>query len=237
MLLLGLDTSTLTLSLALVERSPEGADRLLGARREPPPALQGHLLPGLVGELLEEAGVRLSDLGGVVIGLGPGSFIGLRIGLAMAKGLCYAAQLPLVGASSLAAMAREAYLQHGEERESRLYVPCLDARKGELYCGAYRFQAGEALQRDELLLTPGALIEHLAKEGEYALFGEGRGRYPELEQLPISRCGVATPDALHLLATARVIPPYSKEALSSMEPRYLRPDDAEWKTTPKRKNI
>ncbi len=134
MLLFGLDTATLTLSAALVLRE-QGVDRLLARADVPPPAPHSDLLPGLIAKLLAGAGAGVSDLSAFVIGLGPGSFTGLRIGLATAKGLCYAARVPLLGASSLTAMALAAA---PDAAEGELLVPCLDARKGEIYCALFR---------------------------------------------------------------------------------------------------
>ena len=103
---LALDTSTLTLSLALVEREGEGV-RVLEHVVVGPPKKQSEALPGIVGELLARHGVALKSLEGMAIGLGPGSFTGLRIGLSCLKGLAYAAGLKVAGASSLAAVALE----------------------------------------------------------------------------------------------------------------------------------
>ncbi|HET9452613.1 MAG TPA: tRNA (adenosine(37)-N6)-threonylcarbamoyltransferase complex dimerization subunit type 1 TsaB, partial [Aggregicoccus sp.] len=130
-MLLALDTSTLTLSLALVERTPEGTLRPLEHVVVGPPHKQSELLPGVIGELLSRHGVRLQSLEGLVVGLGPGSFTGLRIGLSSLKALAYAAGLKLVGASSLAALALE-----GPEGVP-LYCLAV-ARKDDLYLGVYR---------------------------------------------------------------------------------------------------
>jgi tRNA threonylcarbamoyladenosine biosynthesis protein TsaB len=141
MLLFGLDTATLTLSAALVQRE-RGVDRLLARADVPPPTHHSDLLPALIAQLLAEAGAGLGDLAAFVIGLGPGSFTGLRIGLATAKGLCYAARVPLLGASSLTAMALAAA---PDADEGELLVPCLDARKSEVYCGLFR-RCGDSVE-------------------------------------------------------------------------------------------
>ncbi|HLM44702.1 MAG TPA: tRNA (adenosine(37)-N6)-threonylcarbamoyltransferase complex dimerization subunit type 1 TsaB, partial [Myxococcaceae bacterium] len=93
---LTLDTSTLTLSLALAEREGEGV-RVLEHVVVGPPKKQSEVLPGIVGELLARQGVALKSLEGLALGLGPGSFTGLRIGLSCLKGLAYAAGLKVAG--------------------------------------------------------------------------------------------------------------------------------------------
>jgi len=224
MLLLGLDTATLTLSAALVERG-EGGDRLLERVVEPPPTPHSSLLPGVLTGMLERANAKVADLGAVVIGLGPGSFTGLRIGLATAKGLCYAAGIPLVGASSLASMALAAA---AEVSDGSLLVPCLDARKGEVYCGFYRVQAGGVVaEGPEAHLDPSELLERLSTRPEARVFGIGREAYPVLQTLP---CGVVvqTPDAFGLVRLVQDVPAFSKQVLFGLEPHYVRPSDSEW---------
>src|SRR5262249_6970325 len=103
-MIVALDSSTLTLSLAL-GRAGEPAP--VASERHGPPAKVSDLLPGALLGLLARAGLTLDDVRGFVVGLGPGSFTGLRIGLATVKGLAYARRLPVSGASSLAALALE----------------------------------------------------------------------------------------------------------------------------------
>ena len=95
---LALDTSTLTLALALLHRGPPV--RVIEQVLHGPPRKQSEMLPGVIAELLERHGVELQALEAIVVGLGPGSFTGLRIGLATAKALAYAARIPVAGASS-----------------------------------------------------------------------------------------------------------------------------------------
>src|ERR1700722_9751742 len=102
-----LDTSTLTLSLALVERDRAGQIDILDQRTYEPPEKQSELLPAVLGEMLRTRGVQLRDLEGIAVGTGPGSFTGLRIGLSMAKALAYAAKLKVAPVSSLQALALE----------------------------------------------------------------------------------------------------------------------------------
>lgn len=85
-----------------------------------------HHLSNAVGKLLDGFGLRASDLGGVAVGAGPGSFIGVRVALSLGKGIAIAAGIPLVGVSSLAALAYHP-LPMG------LGWAVIDAYKGELY--------------------------------------------------------------------------------------------------------
>ncbi len=102
------------------------------------------LLP-MVERLLAQAGLGLTALDGVAFGAGPGAFTGLRIACGLAQGLAFTRNLPVIGVSSLEALAEAA----GAER----VVACLDARMQEVYCAAYA-RRGE---RWAVLLEPACL--------------------------------------------------------------------------------
>lgn len=230
MLLLGLDTATLTLSAALVLREGSG-ERVLARAERPPPTPHSDLLPELLAQMLAGAGAGARDLTALVIGLGPGSFTGLRIGLATAKGLCYAAGIPLVGASSLAAMALAAA---PDAEEGELLVPCLDARKGEVYCGLFRRRGGGIeLEGAEMVMRPEALASRVLPE-RAQVFGIGRDAYGPLQALASPRTRIRTPDAAALVRLVGAIPAYDKQALFALEPHYVRPPDSEWTIKPKK---
>jgi tRNA threonylcarbamoyladenosine biosynthesis protein TsaB len=92
-------------------------------------------LVGFIDQALRQAGVALGDLEALAVGAGPGSFTGLRIGMATAKGIAFAAGKPLWTASSLAALALDAA---PSAPAGALLVPVVDARRGEVFAGFYR---------------------------------------------------------------------------------------------------
>jgi tRNA threonylcarbamoyladenosine biosynthesis protein TsaB len=239
MLVAALDTATLTLSCALVEVRPGAPPELVCERTERPPpgARGGHgaRLPGALSDLLVAVGKTIPDVEGYAIGLGPGSFTGLRIGLATWKGLAYANRRPIAGASSLAALALAASAHAGD---GTVLVPLLDARKGEVYAGFYRSERGRLEPvLPEAALAPAALLDRLAAlpAGSTARgFGEGwdvwrdalAGRLPRLET------DAATPNAFAVarLAAGRLLEhPYDAQALFALEPHYVRASEAEVK--------
>jgi len=124
--LLALETSTEQLSLALlVNGALSRVDQLVGN------ASSSFVLPNIQ-ILLDEANVKLTDLDGIAFGAGPGAFTGVRIAAGITQGLAFGANLPVVGMSTLLALAEAS----GETR----VIACLDARMGEVYHAVYEKQ-------------------------------------------------------------------------------------------------
>jgi tRNA threonylcarbamoyladenosine biosynthesis protein TsaB len=244
MLVAAVDTATPTLSCALCRVEGTGAE-LICDRTERSPVKQGArgpagghgaLLPGALHDLLVAVDRRLADVEGYAVGLGPGSFTGLRVGLATWKGLAYANRRPIAGASSLAAMALAAA---ADAPAGTLLVPLLDARKGEVYAGFYRMVRGslEAVE-PEAALAPQALLERaaaLSLSGRApAAFGEGYEAWRSAldGRLPRLATEVTTPPAAAVarLAAARLAgAAFDPPALFALEPHYIRLSEAEVK--------
>jgi tRNA threonylcarbamoyladenosine biosynthesis protein TsaB len=220
--LLCLDASTLTLSLALV--APDG--RVVEALEVGPPQRQSDVLPTVVAELLGRHGLTPASLTGFVAGLGPGSFTGLRIGLATLKGLAFAVERPLVGASSLAALALDG--PEGPE-----LFACAVVKRGELYLGRYR-RAGQGVTAlfPEASLTVAELAALLKATPGALMIGPALVDY----RAPLLALGVdaavllegpLVPAAALLAQLVTVPAEYSKQALFALEPHYLRGSGAE----------
>lgn len=222
---LALDSSTLTLSIALVER--EGEDlRVLEHLVIGPPQKQSEVLPGAIGELLARHGATLRGLEGLAVGLGPGSFTGLRIGLASVKALAYAAGLKVAGASSLAAVALE-----GPEGPP---LHCLAvARKDDLYFGRYRRQGHRVeLLEPETAMSPEEVAARLAAEPEAVALGPALVDYrAALEGLGVAGSRLLSaptfPSAVALARLVRFPETQPVEALFALEPHYVRASQPE----------
>jgi tRNA threonylcarbamoyladenosine biosynthesis protein TsaB len=241
-LVAALDTATLTLSLALVDLARAGAPKPRRERTARAPAkpeqgkLGGHsaILPKALVELLKEEGRAIPDVEGYAIGLGPGSFTGLRIGLATWKGLAYANRRPIVGASSLAAMALAAAR---DAEAGAVLVPLLDAKKAEVYAGFYRVrEAGIVELAADAALPPSAVAERVRALGAHGArgFGDGYDAYAAALEpgLPRLATDVRTPSALAvaaLVSEALLAASYDPQALFALEPHYVRPSEAELK--------
>ena len=129
MLVLGLDTATPTASIGLIDGHSVIGEYSLRVER-----VHSKRLMPMVDGLLKEANLRIQDVRGIAVSAGPGSFTGLRIGMAAAKGLAYALSVPLVGVSTLEALSFNCV------PTMHLLCPILDARMSELYSALYRWQ-------------------------------------------------------------------------------------------------
>jgi len=239
-LVAALDTATLTLSCALVELAEGAPPRLRCERTERAPQKaaagspvgHGGRLPGALGDLLTAEGLSLPDVEGYAIGVGPGSFTGLRIGLATWKGLAYANRRPIAGASSLAAMALAAA---PDAPAGALLVPLLDAKKGEVYAGFYRAEGGTVrAQEPEAALSPAALADRLAAHPEALAFGEGYAAFEAALAGKVQRLRTAidapSATAVAALAACKLVgAAYDAQALFALEPHYVRKSEAEVK--------
>ena len=209
MKILAIDTSTLTSGVAVWEDG-----RVLAERRARVTTHSDTLLL-MVDESLREAGFTPQSLDGVACTAGPGSFTGLRIGLATAKGLCFAAGKPLLAIPSLEALAARA-------PDGRV-AAVMDAHKQEVYAAIYQVTNGfPVLEAGEWVLPPAELAPRIQ---DLLLVGDGALRYPELGRV-LDDDGSARPADVARLGAAR-LQRGEVDDLSSSGPRYVRASEAE----------
>ncbi len=128
MKLLAIETSSSACSLALL------LDEKIISEHVAAPMQQAKMILPAIEKLLAEKGVSLKELDAIAFGCGPGSFTGVRIATSVAQGLAFAAELPLIPVSSLAALAQATY----EELGWKKILAAVDARINEVYFGAYQ---------------------------------------------------------------------------------------------------
>ncbi len=190
--ILALDTSTLACSVALAVDGQTLHRHELQARQHT------RLLVPMINDVLAEAGIVSAALDAVVLGNGPGSFIGMRIAAALAQGICFAAGCPLVPVSSLAVVALEVMDSGAGEN----VLVAQDAHMKEVYlAGFVTDDDGLPLVSVPVRLQPATAFE--LPPGEYLAAGDGWNRYPELfainRQRLQGRSPVDYPHARHLL--------------------------------------
>ena len=167
MITLAADTATAYNSVALCDGDTVLAETTVRAGRK-----HSERLLDTVEWVLSEASIAFADLNLLAISVGPGSFTGLRVGVATWKGLALGAGLPLAGVSTLDGMAR---LQCGP---SGVFCPVLDARMNEVFWAAYRMEAGAPRRHGLEQVTPLEEIVSVA-DPTWTFFGDGLERYGE----------------------------------------------------------
>lgn len=161
-----------------------------------------------IDELLRENDMSPAELDAVAVGKGPGSYTGLRIGVSLAKGLCYGLQIPLIGIGSLEALARvaaedyQAGILDIDDYDTALLCPMIDARRMEVYAQVFdtTFQAVVPVTAE--VVTPESFAAYIMPGREFVIFGNGavktldvlpRGGVKYVEVAPSARglCAVA----------------------------------------------
>jgi len=202
--LLCLDTSTPAARVAVVD----GAGVAIARAEATAERHSTHVLK-LVDDVLRAASLRPADLDAIACGAGPGSFTGLRVGLAVAKGLALATEKPLLLVSSLRALAIDVARDPAAAGAS-FVIPCIDAGKGEVYaCAVVASNPAGDGDDDPWRLAPAALAERLAEFPNAIVAGNGAERHAAAldAALPASvrRLSIEGPTALAIaeLALAR----------------------------------
>lgn len=174
-LLLSLETSSPICAVAL-HHFADG--RLLGQAELRLEKSHSTHLTVLIEQLVTNAGHALADLGAVALSDGPGSYTGLRIGAAAAKGLCFALDVPLLAVGTLPALAHQVAARTPRP-DTYLYCPMLDARRQEVYTALYQANGQALLPPTNLVLDETSLAEHLAHHS-VLFFGSGAAKFQPL---------------------------------------------------------
>lgn len=221
MKLLTIDTSTTACSVALSRDGELAAEYVQNEGR----TLSARLLD-CIDMLLQGAGLAVGDLDGFGVALGPGSFTGLRVGIATVKGLALATGKPVAGFSSLAMLAMNL------PWASHPVCPLFDARKNEVYAGLYDCRDLPLPLLADCVAPPGSFLDRLA--GPAIFVGEGAVRYRELILARLGEKALFAPSSAHLprasagallasraFARGETVPP------ALLLPAYIRPSEAE----------
>ena len=142
--LLAIDTSSAWCSVAICIASSANERRVLQRHQQLGPAASQHLLPW-ISELLDEAETSLGDLDAIAIGVGPGAFTGVRLGVAAVQGLAIASHVkiaPVASLDAIAALALEHPLLQTMPAGTHSFMVAIDARMGEVYWASYRLTVG-----------------------------------------------------------------------------------------------
>jgi tRNA threonylcarbamoyladenosine biosynthesis protein TsaB len=228
MLLLGIETSTRRVGVVLASEDGMLGRVELGSHADSGPPRHAERLVPAIEFCCDQLGVSLDHVSAIAVGVGPGMFTGLRVGVTTAKVLAQALRVPMIPIPSLDLLAYPLRHAHG------LVVATIDARRNELYYALYRTVPG-GVQRasDYEVGAPDDLVAELEARGEEALLcGDGALRFAkafaEVKRTEIAGPAHAAPSlaALSELAVAR----YQREEFCPADevlPLYLRKSDAE----------
>jgi tRNA threonylcarbamoyladenosine biosynthesis protein TsaB len=216
MKLLAVETSSIACSVALRVGDDVQEKHVVEAKAHT------RILMPMIRTLLDDAGLGVADLDALVLGNGPGSFIGMRIGASVVQGLAYGANLNIVPLSSLAAVAAEAFQCHAGSH----VAIAQDARMNQVYFGCF--------ERDEAgLPTPIGIeciqdieeIESLKKYSDVPWLAAGAGwqQYPSLAALQLPGLTVLQDITLPRASTLLRLAPGSIESGKSIPPEQLQP--------------
>lgn len=230
MLIIGIDTATAQVSVAV-----GGHEGVLASTQSLRGKQHAEVLTPAIEFTCRQARIELNEISVVAVDLGPGLFTGLRVGVASAKAMAHALNVPMIGVSSLDLLAFPVRFT------SRLIVATIDARRGELFYAFYR-QVPGGVQRisPHQVGSPDDLASEILASGEECLLvGDGAQRYREvfegLKKIEIVEEGFAHPSAssLVMLAHAQALREQWVKPWD-LQPLYLRKPDAEinWTTRP-----
>ena len=217
-LLLSIETATDTCSVVLSNNG-----KILSCREAVHTRSHASVLTVFIDEVIKEAGLTLKHIDAVAVSKGPGSYTGLRIGVAAAKGICYAIDKPLISVNTLQAMCA-AFLEKNNTLTAGFFCPMIDARRMEVYCALFGVELNFVQPTAAVILETDFLQDYLPKENIY-FFGDGS---PKLKSLLADNANAIFIDAFVPSATGMVALAEKKyenndfENTAYFEPFYLK---------------
>jgi tRNA threonylcarbamoyladenosine biosynthesis protein TsaB len=223
--ILGIDTSTKFCNLGLIEDEDILIEYTINGLKKK----HSSILVPAIKDLLKTIELKMEEINGIAISIGPGSFTGLRIGLSVAKGLCYARSLPLLGIPTLDAMA------FSLKEIPYLICPVLEAKKDEIYDVVFR--GGDILHKvmDYNCEDIQSLLARLSLLKEKIIFlGDGIKKYRDIIKEKIGKNALFIDSQLNLPVASNIaflglkkLKKGEEDDISTLSPFYLRKSAAE----------
>src|SRR5688500_2122340 len=192
-LILNIDTATEKAGICLA--SDGVSVQLLENREQKDHAAWIHVA---IEEVLKQTATDARTIDAIAVTIGPGSYTGLRVGMATAKGLCYALNKPLITINTLQMMAAAA-VEGGITTE--LICPMIDARRMEVFTALYNQQLEEIMPSKAMILEPTSFIEHLS-EKRITFLGNGIKKFQNITIHPNADFSTLTVNASHITVLA-----------------------------------
>lgn len=222
--ILALDTATEACSVALWHNG-----NLFHFDEISPRTHTQRILP-MIDDLLAQSGITLKQIDVLAFGRGPGSFTGVRVGISVAQGIAFGANLPVAAISNLTAMAEAARLQSGATE----VVALIDARMNEVYFSQLRYQNGEWQEVvAEQVCSPEKAIEQIQLCENLTVVGTGWAAYSQFSaaNLPLTISEIILPSAQAMISLVQNNENTPLQNAMTIEPVYLR-NDVAWQKLP-----
>lgn len=168
-----IETSTEACSAALSK-----GEEIIMERYTEVPKSHASVIGTFIKEILEQSCISPEELCAVAVSKGPGSYTGLRVGVSCAKGLCYGAEIPLIGVNTLEVIAQCA-IDNGLGADVSHIVPMIDARRMEVYTATYSPNCRETARTRAMVLEPDSFRSELER-GKVLFTGSGAEKYRDL---------------------------------------------------------
>ena len=165
-LILSIETATDVCSVSVSEDNS-----ILSIRETAEQKSHASILTTFISECIKEAGTTLDKLDAVAVSKGPGSYTGLRIGVATAKGICFGCDKPLIPVGTLPAMV--AYRLKQNPADQRIQVPMIDARRMEVYTAAFDHELNNLMEINAVILDAQSFQQLETQHNGLLLFGDG----------------------------------------------------------------
>lgn len=224
---LAIDTSTDIPGVALCDGASCIARSLRGGDSVPAPGQHAERLLGLIESALQQAGWKKRDLALIACCIGPGSFTGVRVGVATAKGIALALGLPIVGIGSLEVMAHAYFARPDAVADGdEAAVSLLDARKGEIFWAAYASTGALIAGPAHLAATQITDLPRRVPRSKITFLGEIARRLPLEPAWIVSTPQTDRPDPVELARLAMTtLQRRGPDDIDALEPAYVRPPD------------
>jgi tRNA threonylcarbamoyladenosine biosynthesis protein TsaB len=166
-LILNIDTSSPVCSVCLAENG-----KVIAEHNEQSETRHASHLAAYIGGLIQRSGANISDLAAVAVSSGPGSYTGLRIGISVAKGICYAIDKPLIAVPTLQGLGYIMSISHPDPLG--IYIPMLDARRQDVYMAIYD-RKNNIIEKDNFATVNIDFIDNLARYNVKNIYFGGPG--------------------------------------------------------------
>ena len=215
MILLGIDSSTDRLGIGLCDGPTIMAEALLDSQRE-----HASRIIVMIDRLLKDTHIPKSRLEGIAAAIGPGSFTGLRVGLAVAKGIAMALTIPIVGVSTFAVMNKKLRADYPD------FYLCAPVRKGELYL--FHAAGNSAIPEDIIVIKQSKLVE-IVGSIPVGLIGKEPAGWTEIGAKCIPAEAMSISGGALAVVGAEMLSAGISDNMVTLEPLYIAPSQAEEK--------